>query len=328
MATALGRPFDAAKLLGLGADRLIDCEHHDNWVAVRREGIGGSDIPALLSDRLAKGGFPVWKSRYALWAEKAGKLEPEDLSGNDSVYWGKKHERAILEALAERSGNDVMAWPQTVMVRHAEHPFLRCTPDGIVIDPDRGPGLVQAKSTAEMNAELWTEGVPVPVMLQMQHELAVTGARWAVAAALAGNCRFFWHTVERDEGLIGKITAEAIAFWKSLESGEPPNVDGSESTKYALAGMWDFDNGDEVPLTDEFAAIDAELLELKDQEKQIGERRTALENKLKEAIGEASVGKLPSGAKYTWKWQDSKGYVVEARRSRVLRRSNGGSKSK
>ena len=48
--------------------------------------------------------------------------------------------------------------------------------------------------------------------------------------------------------------------------------------------------------------------------------KTAAENHLKAALGEAETGVLANGVAYTWKASERKGYVVEATSVRTLRR--------
>ena len=54
--------------------------HDAAWHAERRKGIGGSDANIIMS------GDP--ERLIALWREKRGEAEPEDLSGNLAVQMG------------------------------------------------------------------------------------------------------------------------------------------------------------------------------------------------------------------------------------------------
>jgi hypothetical protein len=58
----------------------------------------------------------------------------------------------------------------------------------------------------------------------------------------------------------------------------------------------------------------------KEDIKEAEARKLAAENLIKAAIGEASFGDLPDGARYSWKQQSRKECVVAASTFRVLRR--------
>lgn len=70
------------------------------WLEVRREGIGCSDASIIV-------GLNRWKSPFQLWLEKTGKAEPEDLSDNEYVYWGKVLEEAVANRFCELTGKKV-----------------------------------------------------------------------------------------------------------------------------------------------------------------------------------------------------------------------------
>ena len=61
-----------------------EAENREKWLAVRNQGIGGSDASVIM-------GLNPYKSAYRLWLENRGIAEPEDLTGNTS-----KQRKAIL----------------------------------------------------------------------------------------------------------------------------------------------------------------------------------------------------------------------------------------
>ncbi|MDQ3578214.1 MAG: YqaJ viral recombinase family protein, partial [Actinomycetota bacterium] len=50
------------------------------WHAARAQGLGGSEIAAVL-------GLSPWESRFSLWHRKTGTASP--VVENDIMYWGK-----------------------------------------------------------------------------------------------------------------------------------------------------------------------------------------------------------------------------------------------
>lgn len=60
---------------------LIRCHDNAEWLQQRTHGIGGSDVAAIM-------GISKYKSAYALYMEKVGLLQPEDISDKPAVHWG------------------------------------------------------------------------------------------------------------------------------------------------------------------------------------------------------------------------------------------------
>ena len=57
---------------------IIQVRDQKHWHELHSQHIGGSDVAALF-------GLSPYSSRWQLWMEKAGKLPPEDISGNKAV---------------------------------------------------------------------------------------------------------------------------------------------------------------------------------------------------------------------------------------------------
>ncbi len=113
------------------------------------------------------------------------------------MEWGKRLEAPIGEKYAQVTGRVVARAPELVRV----HPLLPCmlgTVDFDVIDPKRGPGILEVKTLGLHRADEWCDEPPVHYAVQLQHYMAVTGAQWGSFAALIGGQRFVWKDVERN----------------------------------------------------------------------------------------------------------------------------------
>jgi len=74
----------------------------DEWLELRKTGIGGSDASIIL-------GKNSYQSEYSLWANKRG-LTANDEAG-DAAKWGNRLERTVAEAYAEETNSAVICWP-------------------------------------------------------------------------------------------------------------------------------------------------------------------------------------------------------------------------
>ena len=72
-------------------------------------------------------------------------------------------------------------------------------------------------------------------MIQIQHYMAVTGCQGAYIAVLIGGNAFRWRFVERDEELIAMLISLEEDFWRHVQKGTPPALDGSNASARFLA---------------------------------------------------------------------------------------------
>ena len=79
----------------------------EEWTALRSTTIGGSDAAAIL-------GLNPYKSPYALWAEKTGKVIPEDISQKEAVRLGTDLEEYVAKRFTEATGKKVRRENYTV----------------------------------------------------------------------------------------------------------------------------------------------------------------------------------------------------------------------
>jgi putative phage-type endonuclease len=196
----------------------------EEWLALRRRGIGSSDAAAAV-------GLDPYRSPFALWAEKRGEYTPSE--PGEAAAWGTRLEPVVAAAWAEETGRRVRR--RRAILLHPEFDFALCDLDFYSPGPD-GPEIVECKTTGAHNAEDWADGaMPLRVRLQVLHQLAVTGYARAHVAALLGGQRLVVRTVEQDPGAQEDLMRGEAAFWALVEGGTPPGIDGTPSTWAALA---------------------------------------------------------------------------------------------
>lgn len=287
----------------------------ESWLAERRTLIGASDAASILG--------VGYQSPFAVWAEKTGAVECDDRDATEAMECGLALQPGILSLLRRRSGLDVIAEPDWSLRRHPYLSWLGCSLDAYVDDDEAGMGVVEAKNVGGYNASEWKDSEPpLRFNVQVQCQMAVTGATWAIVVGLIGGNRLVWHTVARDDTFIDRMVRALGEFWALVESRTPPPVDGSEHTARVLARMFPRDDGSVVSLPDEAREWDSALVALKAQRSAIDKNVTLLENQIKAALGEASEGLLPDGGRYTYRAQTRKEYVCPESTFRVLRRSS------
>jgi len=285
------------------------------WRERRRKFIGGSDAPAIM-------GVCPFKSRLQIWAAKQG-IDYVNDSATEAMGWGNRLEPVICEALSERLGEPVKRWDQDLIFIHPTRTWQSCTPDAFVgNDQSR---LVEIKTTSSYRGADWEEGVPLNYQVQVQHNLAVTGAQQAFIACLVGGQKLVVHQMEPVPEFIAGLCAAEEAFWRNCQEGIEPEA-GPGSIDRAILGELYQAKSDPLVFADGPVCKDAELLDfeleaVKAQLKQLGENRDRLENQLIQLMAGHEVAILPSGAKWSYKWQTRKAYEVAESKYRVLRRA-------
>lgn len=290
IANSLNRPKPALRLVKTtGMDR-------EDWLQVRRSGIGSSDAAAAV-------GLNPYKSQLELWMEKTGRggalpqVDPNDEAS--PMYWGTLLEPIVAAHYTKRTGNRVRRI--NAVLQHPLHPWMLANIDREVMGaPD--VALLECKTAGYSGSWLWKEGVPDYVYLQVMHQLAVTGKFAADVAVLICGQELQVHRIERDEQQIQQLIQLEQSFWSYVEKDIPPPADGSESADQALRCLYSNDTGQVLDLSEEteLAAAFSDLLAIRQRLADA----TALESKLKQRIqqrmGDASRAVFESG-EVSWK---------------------------
>ncbi|MEN3133305.1 lambda-exonuclease family protein [Bacillus cereus] len=199
----------------------------EKWLELRRKGIGGSDLAAVLK-------LSDWNSPMSIYLDKIGELKEKPQS--EYAYWGNVLEDIVAREFMKRTGLKVRR--KNEMLRSKKYPFMMANIDREVIGRKEG---LECKTTTEYKRSEWKgDNVPKQYILQCQHYMAVTGyEKWHIAVLIGGNT-FEFKTIERDEDIINMAIEECEVFWNSYVSKRiPPAIDGSKSTTDALKEMYE-----------------------------------------------------------------------------------------
>lgn len=278
-------------------------------LAERRNYIGASDAAAVL-------GLSRWDTPLKIWAEKTGRLIPEDIGHKLPVKLGNKLEDTVAELFTEETGKKVQRKNQTVY--HPQFPFLAANLDRIVIGEDAG---LECKTASGWKKKEWDgEQIPQEYIIQCHHTMACfPRLKKMYIACLIGNEEFVWQEIPRDEEVIKKLVAKEVAFWNDyIATGEMPMIltanDGD--TLYDLFPVAD-PNAD-VILDDEVNILIEQLEAGSEDVKALGKTLDAKRNELKALLGTAVQGRT-NLYRVTWKEQKGSTYTVNREPTRVLR---------
>ncbi|WP_070411128.1 YqaJ viral recombinase family protein [Pseudomonas lundensis] len=281
----------------------------EDWLAVRKQGIGSSDAAAAV-------GLNPYKSQLELWLEKTGrdtslpKLDPQD--EESPAYWGNILEPIVATHYTKRSGHRVRRINAVLQHPDPKLPWMLANIDREVIGAD-DVQILECKTAGINGARLWKEGVPEYVQLQVMHQLAVTGKQAADVAVLLGGQHLEIHRIERDESMIARLVDLERLFWDYVVSDTPPPVDGTASAEAALRCLYPEDNGQTLDFSQhtELASTYLELKAIRQSIAQQETREAQLKQVLQQAMGAATRAEFTEGYISWRKSKDSIALDVE-----------------
>ena len=252
---------------------------HDEWLALRRTGIGGSDAGAIM-------GVSPYKGAFSVWADKMGKLPP--LEDNEAMRQGRDLEDYVARRFSEKTGLRVRH--EYGMLRSVEHPCMLEDIDRRIIGERAG---LECKTSRDITMARYRNGdYPMEYYCQCLHYLAVTGWYCWYLAVLVYGTDLLIYKICRDEVLddIEALIKAEEAFWYShVVLDQPPAPDALDSTAAALGSVYPYEDGTTVCADQDADQALTELAALKAQRRSIDRQITERENQIKAAMGEAEV---------------------------------------
>lgn len=166
--------------------------------------LGGSDANTIMSgdeERI-----------LALWQEKRGEREPEDLSDNLAVIMGSFTEPLNAAWFEKQMGLKVDRRGE--VAQHAERAFMRCTLDGTA-----GGAVWEAK---HCGAFVKPDEVQTRYLPQLTHNMLCTGLEVAYLSVFFGSNKWECFRVDLDPMFAADLMEAERRFWECVQSGEPP----------------------------------------------------------------------------------------------------------
>jgi putative phage-type endonuclease len=268
---------------------------HDDWLQHRTTGIGGSDAGGILNLN------SKYSSPLAVWMDKTGRSIPDDLSGNEAIWFGNTMEAIIRREfvapyILEKMGIEVEVIDPTHMYRSIENPFMSINTDGFLrieyMNYNKEAGMsepqeklvgLEIKTGNSYVLSQWGgvngDEIPDSYYAQDQHYMAGTGLDEWWTFGLIGNQRLL-RIVPRNETFIADMIKKEKAFWELVQLNDPlyaPMPTGSDADMKALFQLGEQQQDTTVFLSDiqqpinQYEYANARIKELetyKEQQKQ------------------------------------------------------------
>ena len=260
----------------------------EDWLNARRHGLGGSDAAAIA-------GISPWQSPMAVYLDKIGEVPDQEES--EAMYWGTMLEDIVAGEFTKRTGLKVAR--KNAILQHPQYPWMLANIDRRIVGQKAG---LECKTTSAYGKDNWEDDkVPDMYQLQCQWYMAVTGYdSWWIAVLIGGNT-FRYTEIRRDEEIINCLIKIGSDFWQLVESRTPPAIDGSDSSTEVLNALYPPEKAtnDEIHIIGADSIL-ADFLHAQQMEKDWKEAKDEAANRLKEKMGNCSIGYTGSH-KLNWK---------------------------
>lgn len=277
--------------------------YEDEWRALRRGSVGGSDAGAIM-------GLNKWSSPLVVYLDKKGL---EAFKGNMYTRRGKWLEATIRDRCKEELG--IMIAPMPYMFYSDNEPFMSANIDGVVYAHEKDIngvivedlGGIEIK-TSERGDGFEDDEVPDSYYTQVQHYMAVLHLPYFILSVYIINKDEIKHyVIKRNEAFIENLIKAERAFWENyVEANVMPAPSGCSAENDAIEML--FTGADkELNLSSEAESLCAEylLLNTEIKEKEIKKAQIANTIKLKlierqNGGGEAKIRALAGDYKISY----------------------------
>jgi putative phage-type endonuclease len=208
---------------------LPECAGREAWLAARRDGIGGSEVGALI-------GVNEYETTWSIWKKKTATEPDKELTGAP-IEWGHRLEHVVAEktaeeiGLASRFGGGLWAMN--------EKPHIRVTPDRLATKPRSWTalGIIECKTAGD--GEHWESGTihpkshgtgaaPLSYQAQLQWQMGILGLPIGWLGCYVSNMArdFFTVEVHFDADWFAEMVHAADVFWwDNVKAGVVPMHD-------------------------------------------------------------------------------------------------------
>lgn len=255
----------------------------EQWLELRRKGIGGSDAAAIV-------GLNPYKSALSVYYDKLGVLPEQE--ENEQMRQGRDFEDTVAKRFEEATGKKVRR--ENAIIYHNDYDYIFANVDRIVVKERAG---LECKTTSVWNRSDFKNGnYPETYYAQCLHYMMVTGLKKWYLAVLVLSQGFYWFEIDGQDPLVkadmDALLEQEISFWNEhVLKGNPPEADGSESSNEALIEVTKERSNDTILLyghekdLEQYLTIGAQIKDLE------GKRELA-KQKLIQGIGTHGSGVL------------------------------------
>lgn len=272
--------------------KLLDNIPSPEWVSLRQNYLGGSEISAAL-------GKSPYQTPFQLWLLKTGRRAPQ--GSTPITEMGHILEPVCAEKFTLVTGLKVRNISEPY--EHNEYPFLQGNIDRQIVSSQKhpGPGVLEIKTTTSHRMRNESNAYPLSWEYQIQHYLMLTGYQYGYLQIMERDTGYFHDPIyiERNEELIAINTQKVIEWWEDhVMADVPPDAMTDEDL---LILYPDAKQGETVEANPRLYAYYEQLRKVRERLDEYKTHKESLEHLLKEELGSAERMELAGRTLLSWK---------------------------
>lgn len=236
----------------------VVAKNHEEWLALRNEGIGASEVGTIMLCN-------PWQTKYQLWRRKKGLDENVE---NDAMLWGHLLEESCAQLFAIKTGAEIVkSSAKEIMYIHDKKPFMRISPDRLYYEQGakktkNNLRLLECKTTEK---PIDPNAIPRQYMCQCQYQMHVTGIHVCTLAWMVLSTRSFdYKTITYDPLFCNAMEKYVEKFWnENIVANVEPPVENSEDAKMkwpkAIVGSKLDATEEDIVIVNELAEVKAQI---------------------------------------------------------------------
>lgn len=247
----------------------------NHWLELRAEDITSTEVSCLFS-------LNPYMSPYELFHLKKNK-QFQEVQENNRMKWGSRLEPAIALGIAEDYG-----WEDVKPMKdywRIESLRLGSSFDFFIGDD----GILEIKNVdSRVFYTQWDENeAPAHIELQVQHQLLISGRKFAYIGALVGGNEIC--VIKRTASLPiqEQILKKVDEFWTSIKEGNEPPADFEKDAKFIQSLYQNVEDGKTIEPNDRLKEIAQQYKEASDLEKAYYQKKQSLKAEALTIIGDA-----------------------------------------
>jgi len=184
-------------------DVKLDGLSREDWLKIRRSGVGGSDVAGIMK-------MSPFATPLDVYLDKIGESKP--IEENARMIAGRFLEPAVANMFADMF-TDYKLVKDTHMRFHKDYPYMFANTDYLIKAPDGSYGVLEIKTTNSWYAKTWTDDVPAQYYLQLMYYIGIMDFQFGYIAILIDGWDFRCYRYERNNNDIQSIFFNVMKFW-------------------------------------------------------------------------------------------------------------------
>lgn len=270
------------------------------WLDLRKKYIGGSDAAVVA-------GVNTHRSPFALWLEKTGQSEPEDLSDNPRVWFGREAEELVAKRFCMDERKKVR---RTGVYVNDKYPWACASIDRMIVGEN---SFLECKTSSGYFKYRWdNDQVPDAYYCQVLHYMTVMEMDYCYLGCMFDNgTDYVTRVVEFNQSDSDALMEAEQRFWEDcIKGGKMPEADASEACGKAIKVLYPGGGTEALEMEEMYDILCSDIKDLKKSKSELEKVITQKENQLRMMMGNHEFGRT-SGWNVWYKSYERKSFDRE-----------------